>query len=54
MPQPDLEAKSGSVRGAEGELLPKIRDIRHLTPGPGTIHSWAICVSALREEQAGS
>lgn len=36
------------------KLLPEIRDICHLAPGPGTIHSWAICVSALQEKQARS
>lgn len=46
--------KIGLCKRAERKLLPEIWDIRHLTPGPGTIHSWAICVSALQEKQARS
>lgn len=46
--------KIGLCKRAERKLLPEIGDIRHLTPGPGTIHSWAICVSALQEKQARS
>lgn len=44
--------KNRSERRAERKLLPEIWDIRHLAPGSGTIHSWAICVSALQEKQA--
>lgn len=46
--------KIGLCKRAERKLLPEIWDICHLTPGPGTIHSWAICVSALQEKQARS
>lgn len=49
-----LEAKNRFVQRADRKLLPEIWDICHLTPGPGTIHSWAICVSALQEKQAHS
>lgn len=44
--------KIGLCKRVERKLLPEIGDIRHLTPSPGTIHSWAICVSALQEKQA--
>lgn len=46
--------KIGPCKRAERKLLPEIWDICHLTPGPGTIHSWAICVSALQEKQIHS
>lgn len=32
------------------EFIPEIADVCHLTPSPGTVHSWAICVSALQRE----
>lgn len=51
---PVLENKNRFVQRAERKLLPEIWDVRHLTPGPGTTHSWAICVSALWEKQAHS